>query len=270
MASDILTRNNVKVFGSGTQPLVFAHGFGCDQNMWRYVTPAFEDDYRIVLFDYVGSGNSDMNSFDVERYSRLEGYARDVSEVLDALDLQEVTFIGHSVSGMIGSLASIDRPELFRKLVLLAPSPCYLNDSSGYRGGFERKDIDELLELMDMNYLGWASFLAPVVMQNSDNPKLAEELEQSFCSTDPVTAMAFAKATFLSDYRDRLPEITTPALIAQCSDDAIAPPEVGDYMHRHIPQSILHQMKANGHCPHVSHPEETIAVISDFLGPAPS
>jgi len=247
MPTDILKRNNVKVIGKGTRTLLFAHGFGCDQNMWRYVTPAFEEEYQVVLFDYVGSGKSDITAFQVDRYSKLEGYAQDVLEVIDALNLRDITFIGHSVSGMIGLLASISRPDHFRDFFLLAPSPCYLNDPAGYCGGFDFRDIKDLLDLMDNHYLGWASFLAPVVMQNSDNPELAKELEESFCSTDPVTARLFAETTFLSDHRNKLPQIEAPVLIAQCSNDSIAPLEVGDYMHNNLSNSILHRMEATGH-----------------------
>ncbi len=267
MTKGILKRNNVTVTGHGARTLVLAHGFGCDQNMWRYLTPAFQDDFRIVLFDYVGAGKSDITAYDPERYATLEGYAQDVLEILGALDLKEVVFVGHSVSGMIGALACLQEPERFGQLVMIAPSPCYLNQEPDYIGGFEKADIDGLLDLMDKNYLGWASFLAPMVMQNPDDPELAGELEGSFCSTDPVTARDFAKATFLSDYRHVLPQVSVPSLILQCSDDVIAPIEVGDYMKQQLPLSELRQMAATGHCPHVSHPDETIALIRDYLSP---
>ena len=268
MATDILARNNVHITGRGTQPLLFAHGFGCDQNMWRYVTPAFEDSYRVVLFDYVGSGRSDMRAYDRERYGNLQGYAQDVLEICDVLQLQNAIFVGHSVSCMIGLLASIRRPELFERMVLVGPSPCYVNHPPDYVGGFERADIEELLGMMEANFIGWASFFAPAVMQNAEHPELAEELEGSFCSTDPKTALHFAKTTFFGDNRSDLPKVSTPALIMQCAEDIIAPLAVGRYVHQHLPQSTLHLMTATGHCPHMSHPAETIDVIRQYLGAA--
>jgi sigma-B regulation protein RsbQ len=264
MATDVLRRNNVKVFGSGTQPMLFVHGFGCDQNMWRFVTPAFERDYRIVLFDYVGAGKSDVSAFDPQRYSTLDGYAQDVLDVVEALDLHDVIFVGHSVSSMVGVLAAKREPERFSRLVMVSPSPRYINDVD-YLGGFERADIEGLLDLMDKNFIGWASFLAPVVMKNPDRPELEAELEESFCSTDPKIARRFAETTFFSDNRADLPGVPVPSLILQCSEDAIAPVEVGHYLARNLPASRLRLMKATGHCPHMSHPEETIAAIQEYL-----
>lgn len=272
MVQDILARNNVNILGKGVQPMMFAHGFGCDQNMWRFVTPSFEDDYKIILFDYVGSGKSDLGAYNAQRYGALEGYAQDVLDICEALDLHDVIFVGHSVSSMIGMLAAIRKPEYFDRMILVGPSPRYLNDLPEYRGGFERADIAGLLDLMDKNYLGWASFLAPVIMKNPERQELSTELEQSFCSTDPVTARRFAEVTFFSDNREDLPNLNVPSLILQCSDDAIAPPEVGHYLHNHLPNSTLHLLRATGHCPHMSHPEETIRAIKDYLestAPAP-
>jgi sigma-B regulation protein RsbQ len=267
MAEDILTRNNVRVSGRGTQPMLFAHGFGCDQNMWRFVAPAFEDDYRVVLFDYVGSGKSDLAAYDAARYSTLDGYAQDVLDVVHALDLRDVVFVGHSVSSMVGVLAANREPERFDRLVLIGPSPRYVNDAP-YVGGFDRGDIEGLLEMMEHNYIGWASFLAPAIIRNADRPELGEELVESFCSTDPVIARRFAEATFLSDNRDDLPRVTVPALVLQCSDDMVAPTEVGEYVHRQTPGSTFRMLKATGHCPHMSHPEETIEAIHEYLQPA--
>jgi sigma-B regulation protein RsbQ len=264
MPDNVLARNNVKVFGRGTKPMMFAHGFGCDQNMWRFITPEFEDDYRIVLFDYVGSGKSDLSAYDADRYATLDGYATDVLEICAALDLHDVTFVGHSVSSMVGVLAARREPERFAKLVLVGPSPRYINDE-GYVGGFEREDIEGLLDLMDKNYIGWANFLAPVIMKNPDRPELGTELEQSFCSTDPHIARRFAKATFFADNRNDLAGTSVPSLVLQCSEDAIAPLEVGQYVARHLPGSTLRILKATGHCPHLSHPEETIQAIKDYL-----
>jgi sigma-B regulation protein RsbQ len=265
MNDAILSRNNVKVTGRGTQPMLFAHGFGCDQNMWRFIVPAFEADYRIVLFDYVGSGKSDLAAYDADRYSTLDGYAQDVLDVCQALDLHDVVFVGHSVSGMVGVLAANREPELFETLILVGPSPRYINDAPDYVGGFERADIEGLLETMEKNYLGWANFLAPAIMRNSERPELANELEASFCSTDPIIARRFAEATFFSDNRADLAAVRVPSLIMQCSDDMIAPRAVGDYLARTLPGSTLRQLQATGHCPHMSHPEETIAVMKEYL-----
>jgi sigma-B regulation protein RsbQ len=268
MADKILLRNNVKTIGEGAQTIMFAHGFGCDQNMWRFVAPAFEKDYKIVLFDYVGSGKSDLSAYKPERYGDLQGYAQDVIEICDALDLKDVIFVGHSVSGMIGALAAIERPELFKSLIHVVPSPCYINCPPDYTGGFERADIEGLLDMMDKNYIGWANFLAPVIMKNAERPELGAELEQSFCSTDPKIARRFAEATFFSDNRADLAKVTTPSLIIQVTDDAIAPVSVGEFMHRNMPNSKLSLLDASGHCPHMSHPRETIEIIKEYLSAA--
>lgn len=265
MQSTVQKRNNVKVFGSGTQPMLFAHGFGCDQNMWRLVTPAFADDYEIVLFDYVGSGKSDLPSYDADRYSTLDGYASDVLDICHELDLNDVIFVGHSVSGMVGVLAANREPDLFERLILVGPSPRYINDAPDYVGGFEQSDIEGLLETMEKNYLGWANFLAPAIMKNPDRPELASELESSFCSTDPVIARRFAEATFFADNRRDLASVQVPSLIMQCSEDIIAPSAVGEYLSRELPLSTLRNLRATGHCPHMSHPEETIAVMREYL-----
>jgi sigma-B regulation protein RsbQ len=265
MVENILKRNNVSVIGQGSQPMLLAHGFGCDQNMWRFVVPAFAADYKIILFDYVGSGKSDLGAYSTERYGDLQGYVQDIIDICQALELSKVNFVGHSVSSIIGLLASIQAPDLFEKLILIAPSPCYINDLPDYFGGFERKDIEDLLDVMEKNYIGWASFLAPIVMKNSDRPELTQELETSFCSTDPVVASDFARATFYSDNRQDLAKVTSPSLILQCAEDAIAPTSVGEYMHRHLAQSNLRLMKATGHCPHMSHPQETIDMIKEYL-----
>jgi sigma-B regulation protein RsbQ len=271
MTQDVLARNNVKVFGRGTQPMLFAHGFGCDQNMWRFVTPAFEDDYRIVLFDYVGSGKSDLRAYDPARYGRLEGYAQDVLDVCHALDLRDVVLVGHSVSSMVAVLAANREPERFHSLILVGPSPRYLNDPPAYVGGFERADIEGLLETMDKNYIGWANFLAPAIMKNPERPELGQELTESFCSTDPVIARRFAEATFFADNRADLPAVRVPSLILQCSEDLIAPLAVGEYVRDHLPGSTLRVMRATGHCPHMSAPEETVALMKEFLAaPVPA
>ncbi|MES2772935.1 MAG: alpha/beta hydrolase [Bacteroidota bacterium] len=260
----VAARNNVKIFGNGSQPMLFAHGFGCDQNMWRFITPAFENDYKIVLFDYVGSGKSDISAYSPERYASLQGYAKDLLEICETLQLNDMIFVGHSVSAMIGMLAAIEQPKYFSKIIMIGPSPCYINDGE-YIGGFGRKDIEGLLDMMDKNYIGWANFLAPNVIGNSDRPFLGEELTQSFCSTDPIIARRFAEATFLSDNRNDLKYNKIDTLILQCSEDMIAPLEVGDYLAKNLPNSLLRVMKASGHCPHMSHPEEVIVLMKQFL-----
>jgi sigma-B regulation protein RsbQ len=260
-----LTRNNVKLSGLETgQPMIFAHGFGCDQNMWRYVTPAFEDEYRIVLFDHVGAGGSDLSAYNRGKYDALQGYATDVLEICRELGLTRVIYVGHSVSALIGVIAAIQEPDRFAELILVGPSPRYIDDGD-YVGGFSREDIDGLLDSLDSNYLGWSSAMAPVIMGNPDRPALGSELTNSFCRTNPEIARHFARVTFLSDNRADLPKVKTRSLILQCSEDAIAPQAVGEYVHRQIPGSELVLMKATGHCPNLSAPEETIAAIKGFL-----
>jgi sigma-B regulation protein RsbQ len=269
MSIDVLARNNVKVSGRGTQPMLFAHGFGCDQNMWRFVAPAFEDDYRVVTFDYVGSGRSDLGAYDATRYASLDGYAQDVLDVVHALDLHDVIFVGHSVSSMVGVLAANREPERFAQLVMLGPSARYVNDAPDYVGGFERADLEGLIDMMDRNFIGWANFLAPVIMKNPDRPELVTELEESFCSTDPVIARRFAEATFFADNRADVVEVRVPSLIVQAADDAIAPQSVGEYLRDVMPESTYRLLDVTGHCPHMSHPEETIAAMREYLGAVP-
>jgi sigma-B regulation protein RsbQ len=265
MGTEVLVRNNVTISGHPAgRPLMFAHGFGCDQNMWRFVVPAFEDRYRIVLFDYVGAGASDLSAYDPERYGSLEGYAADVLEICEALDLADVVFVGHSVSAMVGVLAAAAEPERFAALVLIGPSPRYINDGE-YVGGFTEDDIAGLLASLDSNYLGWSSAMAPVIMGNADRPELGAELTASFCRTDPEIQKRFARATFLSDNRADLARVKVPALVLQCSDDVIAPDAVGEYVHRNLSGSQLVKLQASGHCPNLSAPEETVAAISSFL-----
>ena len=244
--------------------MIFAHGYGCDQNMWRFVTPAFEEDYKIVLFDHVGAGDSDLAAFVRDKYATLDGYASDILEICAELDLYEAVFVGHSVSAMIGVLAANRELERFSQLILVGPSPYYLNDGE-YRGGFGKNDIEELLEFLDRNPLGWSAAMAPVIMGNPERPELAEELENSFCRTDPEIAKHFARVTFLSDNRADLAKVKVPSVILQCSEDSIAPLQVGEYVHRQLPQSSLVLLQARGHCPHLSAPEETIVAIRNSL-----
>ena len=260
----IRTRHSVRIAGDGDRTMVFAHGFGCDQNMWRFVEPAFRERFRTVLFDHVGAGKSDPAAYDRTKYSTLDGYADDVLEIAGELDVRDGIFVGHSVSATIGMLAAVKEPERFEKLVLVGPSPCYVDDGD-YVGGFKRADIDELLDFMDSNYLGWTSALAPQIMGNADRPELGDELRNSFCRTDPEIAKHFARVTFLSDNRADVPKVKPECLILQCASDVIAPAAVGAYLHRHLPRSTLVHMKASGHCPNLSAPEETIAAIDAFL-----
>ena len=261
---DATRRNNVRVLGRGTQPMLFAHGFGCDQNMWRFVAPAFEASHRVILFDHVGAGQSDAAAYDRRKYAMLDGYATDVLEICRELDVSNVIFVGHSVSAMIGALAANREPERFAALVMVGPSPRYIDDE-GYVGGFSRDDIEGLLSSLESNYLGWSSTMAPVIMGNSDRPELGQELTNSFCRTDPEIAAHFARVTFFSDNRQDLAHIRVPTLVLQCSDDVIAPFAVGDYVHDHIDGSQLVVMEATGHCPNLSAPDETIGAIRAFL-----
>ncbi|WP_405457371.1 alpha/beta hydrolase [Streptomyces sp. NBC_00101] len=262
---DIRRRNNITVTGNPRGPVVvLAHGFGCDQNLWRLTVPALTEDYRVVLFDYVGSGGSDLSAWTEERYSSLEGYAQDVAEVCEELDLEGAVFVGHSVSAMVGVMAAKKAPERIGALVMVAPNPRYV-DEGGYRGGFSAEDIDELLASLELNYLGWSSAMAPMIMGNPERPELGEELTSSFCATDPTMARAFARTTFLSDSRRDLAGVTVPTLVLDCTEDMIAPPEVGAYVHRAIPGSTLVTLDATGHCPQLSAPDATNAALTAFL-----
>jgi sigma-B regulation protein RsbQ len=260
---NVLERNNVQVSGAG-RPMVFAHGFGCDQNMWRFVAPHFARDHKVVLLDLVGSGKSDLKAYDRDKYSSLHGYARDMNEVIEALQLSDVVFVGHSVSAMIGLLANVARPDRYRAQVMVGPSPSYINDGE-YVGGFSRSDIEGLLETMESNYLGWSSTMAPAIMGAPQQPELATELTNSFCRTDPEIAKQFARVTFLSDHRADLPKLPAPALVLQCSEDLIAPRAVGEYMSRTIPRCTLKIIQNVGHCPHLSAPGASVAAIEEFL-----
>jgi sigma-B regulation protein RsbQ len=261
---DVMRRHNVNISGRGNRTMIFAHGFGCDQNMWRFVAPAFEKDFKIVLFDHIGAGKSDPSAYDPDKYRALAGYADDVVELCRALEIRHGVFVGHSVSAMIGVLAAKKAPELFDDLVLVGPSPRYIDDT-GYVGGFSREQVEELLEFLDSNHMGWSAAMAPVIMGNADRPELAGELTNSFCRTDPDMAKRFARTTFLSDNRADLDDFTTRSLVLQCSEDVIAPQAVGEYVHRKLPNSKLVLMKATGHCPNLSAPDETIAAMRSFL-----
>lgn len=262
--TDILKRNNVKIYGHGDKVMVFAHGYGCDQHVWIDIASSFENDYKLVAFDYVGAGESDLTAYSKERYSTLDGYAQDILEIYETLNLKDTILVGHSVSSMIGLLAAVKSPELFSKLIFLGPSPRYLNDGD-YYGGFERNDLEDLFDMMDNNYLGWSSALAPSIMGNQERPELGERLTNSFCATDPEIAKQFARVTFLSDNRKDLVKLTVPSLTLQCTNDIIAPIQVGQYMHENMQNNTLVIMDASGHCPHMSAPGETINAMKAYL-----
>jgi sigma-B regulation protein RsbQ len=263
----VSTRNDVRVSGvPDGRPIVFAHGYGCDQNMWRFMTPDFEVDHRVVTYDHVGFGHSDLSAYDPVKYGSLRGYAADLVEVLDELDLTDVVFVGHSVSAMIGLLAHQRAPQRFGAMVMVGPSPRYVDDEeTGYSGGFSRAQITDLLDSLDANHLGWSAAMAPVIMGNPDRPELATELTNSFCRTDPDVARQFARVAFLSDNRTDLASLQLPTLVLQCSEDVIAPEQVGRYVHEHVAGSTFHQLAATGHCPNLSAPDETTAAIRSFL-----
>jgi sigma-B regulation protein RsbQ len=263
---DILARNNVKVLEGDGPVLLYAHGFGCNQNMWDRVTPAFRSTHQQVLFDYVGSGKSDISAFDPDKYASLSGYAQDVLDICDALDLKNgVTFVGHSVSCSVGILASIARPGLFDKLVLLGPNPCFVNHPPAYVGGFEKEDLEGLLDLMDQNYIGWANYLAPVVSAQDGQGSVTKELSESFCSTDPMVAKVFARTTFFSDNREDLPKVAVPSLILQHRNDSLAPISVGEYVHTHLVGSTFKVLDVHGHCAHMSAPQLVAEAMRGFI-----
>jgi sigma-B regulation protein RsbQ len=261
---DLQRRNNVRVAGNGPVTLVFSHGFGCDQNMWRFLQPAYERRYRTILYDLVGSGHSDLSAYDREKYDSLQGYADDVVEIVEAFAPGPCVFVGHSVSAMIGLLANVKRPELFAAQVMIGPSPCYINDGD-YFGGFERQDIESLLGTLESNYLGWSSNMAPAIMGAPERPELAEELTNSFCRTDPDIARHFARVTFFSDNRADLPRLQAPTLVLQCSEDIIAPMQVGQYLERTIPNCRMVVIRNQGHCPHMSAPGPSSDAMDSFL-----
>jgi sigma-B regulation protein RsbQ len=265
---DIYRRHNISTYGSGPQTLVFAHGFGTDQQAWRYVAPAFAAQYRVVLFDLVGAGNSDPAAYDYTRYQTLDGYVADLLNLLRELQLSKVLYVGHSVSGMIGVLAAIQEPALFERLVLLAASPCYVNDES-YAGGFDSVDLEEMLHFLSQDYLSWSNMMVPALVGGDMRPELVDDLLTSFLRVEPAIARQFARATFLSDYRNELHKLRIPTLVVQCADDSVAPPPVGHYLHAHLSDSTLAIVDAEGHYPHLNAPVATIDVLRRYLGPAP-
>lgn len=261
---NISERNNIKIIGNGTQTLMFAHGFGCDQNTWKLVTPAFSEHYKIILFDYIGAGQADIRAYDSQRYSNLKGYAQDVIDICEELQLKDVIFIGHCVSSMIGALASIQAPYFFKKLIFIGPSPRYINDA-GYFGGMEKEDLEALLDVMDSNYLGWSNAMAPAIVGNPQRPELGEDLAVSFTTVDLDIAKQFARVLFLSDNRNDLPLVTVPSLTIQGKEDILTSEQVSDYIHQHMPGNQIAMLDSSGHCPHLSDPEAVINAINDFI-----
>lgn len=262
---NILKRNNVNIVGDGQKTIVFGHGFACDQNIWNSILPYFKKDYRVVLYDYVGSGKSDITAFDENRYNTLHGYAKDLLEILEALNIDKVIFVGHSVSAMIGLLASIEKPELFESLILIGSSPCYLNDEPNYHGGFDERDVQELIEMMEINFTGWATISAATFMNNPDRPSLTENLIKTYTNENPFTMKNFAEVVFLSDHRQDLSRVTVPSFIMQCSQDSIVPLQAAQYLQEHLPNSRFVVMNSTGHYPHLSNPEETFMLINNYI-----
>ena len=261
---NVVQRNNVTIKGQGEEILLFAHGFGCDQTLWQSLTMYFEKSYKMILFDYVGAGNSDITAYDSVKYNTLNGYVQDVIDIIEAYELKNITFIGHSVSSMIGMFAAIKKPQYFSKLIMIGPSPYYLNDGD-YKGGFERSEIDELLVTMEMNFEGWASYMAPIAMNQSSDSPLTKRLERTLVSTNSTIARQFAEVTFFSDSRTKLAELQTPALIMQCANDSIVPVEVGYFLKDHIPNSELVILNTRGHYPHLSDPKLTAEIIINYI-----
>lgn len=264
----ILKRNNVNIIGEGEKTIVFGHGLACDQKIWNAILPEFKEDYQIVLYDYVGSGDSDFSAFDANRYSSMHGYAKDLLEILEAIEAEEVIFVGHSVSAMIGILASIEKPEYFEKLILIGSSPRYLNDQPDYHGGYDESEIEELIMMMEMNFSGWATLAAASFMNNPDRPLLTEQLIEVYNEEDPAMMKSFAEVVFLSDHRQDLPKVTIPSLIMQCSEDSIVPLESAEYLHKHLKNSKMVVMEATGHYPQISYPEETVSTILEYIDAA--
>jgi sigma-B regulation protein RsbQ len=266
---DVRARNNVHILGVDRAPTVMlAHGFGCDQEMWRRVTAPLSERFRIVLFDHVGSGGADPSAWDADRYASLDAYAGDILDIVDGLELRDAVFAGHSVAAMMGVLAAGARPGVFAKLVLVTPSPCYIDDGD-YQGGFTRGDIDDLLDSLESNYLGWSRAIASTIVGNPGRPELSEELAETFCRTDPACAKVFARTTFLSDNRADLSKVSAPTLILECAEDVIAPAGVGSYVAAHIAGSKLVTLDTTGHCPQLSAPEATAAEIASFVDGTP-
>ncbi|MDF1501554.1 alpha/beta hydrolase [Roseisolibacter sp. H3M3-2] len=270
MPASVLERHHVQVAGRGPRTLVFAHGFGCNQRMWRFVAPAFERDFRVVRFDLAGAGAA-RRAWDPVRHATLDGYATDLLAILDALDLRDATVVGHSVSATVAMLAAIRSSRRIGRLVMVGPSPCYADDPPGYVGGFARADLEALLDLMERNYRAWVEALAPTIVGTDETGTAIEartlELRDSILATDPAVIRAFARATFLEDHRAAVPHLPVPALVVQCTDDAIAPEQVGRWLHARLPRATYHQLAAAGHCPHLTHPEELVAAIRRHLAP---
>lgn len=269
-ADALVARNNITVMGSGETTLLMAHGFGCSQTMWHHLMPELKDQYTLILFDYVGAGQSQLSAYQASRYSTLEGHARDINEICEALDLKEVHLVSHSVSTTIGLIAMLAAPERFASHVMVCPSPCFMNMPPDYPGGFERSDLEELIDLMARNHIGWATYLAPILLGGAGSPPLIGELSDSFCSTDPLVAQNFARCTFFSDYRYLLPHNQHPTLLLQSGEDALASTEIGHFMARQMPHSRLNVLPTEGHCVHMTHPKQVGDAIHHWFVSTPS
>ncbi|MCT2536949.1 alpha/beta hydrolase [Aquibacillus koreensis] len=265
MTQHSLTRNNVQVKGSGKQPMIFAPGFGFDQTIWYPVLKSFENDYQVISFDYVGFGGSDISAYDSDKYNQISGYVDDLLEICSDLDLHNAIFIGHSVGSMIGMLASIKKPELLSKMIMIGPSPCFINEPPHYHGGFEKDDLINLLEMMDKNYTSWVNSISKTIINDDAKPEMAQDIEERFSLNEPNITRTFAEVCFFTDYREYLSNVMTPSLIIHSSNDVFVPDVVADYMKENIPFSSVIHANTVGHCPHMSHPEETIELIKDFL-----
>jgi len=261
----VLRRNNVRVLGNSSgRPVLFLHGFGCSQEMWRKVTPRFADEHQVIVLDQVGAGDSDLTAWQPGRYESLHGYADDLLEVIESLDLHDLVIVGHSVGSMIAVLAATRDSARLGALILVGPSPRYV-DIDDYVGGFDQAGMDSLLDNLDGDQVGWASAMAPVIMGNADRPELSAELVRSFCRYDPVIARHFARVMFLADNRHDLSRVALPTLVVQCTDDAISAVVVGEYVHAAIRGSEFALMSATGHCPNLSEPDELADTIQQFL-----
>ncbi|WP_186576055.1 alpha/beta fold hydrolase [Aquibacillus kalidii] len=265
MTQKAITRNNVKVRGTGKQPMIFAPGFNFDQNVWSKVSKEFEKDYQVVLFDYVGFGESDIHAYDPSKYSTITGYVEDLLDICSELNMSEAVFIGHSIGSMIGMLASIKAPNLFSKLIMIGPSPYLQNEPPHYIGGFEKEDLTGLMDMLDKNYMSWATNVAATIVNDPTSSNIATEIEDLFSQNDPYITRKFADVVFFSDNRKYIPQVTVPSFIIQCSDDIFVPTTVAEYMHKHLSNSTITYAKAIGHCPHLSHPNETIDIINEYL-----
>lgn len=268
VAASVIEQNNVTQSGIDNGPaMIFVHGFGCDQSMWREVAPKFAEGHRVITYDLTGMGQSDLSAYDPHRYGDLRAHAEDLRGIVDALRLDEVVLVGHSVGATIALLAAIEVPEKISRLVLISPSPCFVDDAvSSYRGGFSREDLEGLIAFLDENHMGWSAQMAPTIVGQPEGAVATDELTQSFCRTDPKIAQHFARVTFLSDERKAFEHATRPSLILHCKHDALVPMEVAEWMKDRTPMVTLELLDATGHCPHMTVPHDVVAAMQTYLG----